>query len=113
MALVLGKCVSAAKKGVIRLLIPQLKFDDFLNKHFRENEKILAHDPENICKEGDWVLTRKLNEQYRLDVEYRVEKVVYESGNIIDPVTNKKSLGYENIDDVQRIAEFFDQKLNK
>ncbi|KAH7641307.1 mitochondrial ribosomal protein S17 [Dermatophagoides farinae] len=108
-SLIIGKCISTAKKNTIRLLIPQLKFDSFLNKHFRENETILAHDQDNVCNPGDWVLLRKFDERFRLDIDYRVEKIVYESGNIIDPLTGKKTLDYENVDDYQRLSKMFNK----
>ncbi|KAI2801864.1 hypothetical protein RDWZM_000678 [Blomia tropicalis] len=112
MSLLLAKCITPAKKNVIRLLVPQLRFDTFLSKHFRENDSIVAHDPNNNCKEGDWVLLRKLDSRFSLEIDYQVEKIVYESGNIIDPITKKKSLGYENVEDVNRLAKFFEMKPN-
>ena len=112
MSLLLAKCITPAKKNVIRLLVPQLKFDTFLSKHFRENDSIIAHDPKNHCKEGDWVLLRKLDQRFSLEIDYQVEKIVYQAGNIIDPITRKKSLGYENVEDVNRISSLFGKKPN-
>ena len=86
-SLLLGKVAKSTKQNVIRLLVPQMKFDSFFNKHFRENDDLLAHDPENRCKPGDWVLLRKLPEQYSLGIDYRVEKIVYQSGKAVDPLT--------------------------
>lgn len=112
MALLLAKCITPAKKNVIRLLVPQLKFDTFLSKHFRENDAVIAHDPKNQCREGDWVLLRKLDQRFSLEIDYQVEKIVYQSGNIIDPITGKKTLGYENVEDVNRLANLFGKKPN-
>lgn len=112
MALLLAKCITPAKKNVIRLLVPQLKFDDFLSKHFRENDDIIAHDPKNQCKEGDWVLLRKLDQRFSLEINYQVEKIVYESGNVVDPITGQKALGYENLQDINKLASLFGKKPN-
>ena len=112
MALFLAKCLSATKKNVTRLSVPQLRFDSFLKKYFRENDPIIAHDPQNQCSEGDWVLLRKLDNRYSLEIDYQVEKIVYKAGNIIDPITGKKSLGYENAEDVDNIANFLKKKVN-
>lgn len=105
MSLLIGKCISTAKKNVIRLLIPQLKFDDFLTKHFRENETIMAHDENNSCNPGDWVLLRKFDQTFHLDIDYQVEKIIYKSGHIIDPLTNKKSFGYNSEDTVEYLKK--------
>lgn len=107
MSLLLGKCIAAAQRNVIRLLIPQMKMDAFLGKYFRENDAKLAYDANNDCKEGDWVLLRKLDTQYGIDVDYKVEKVVIKAGQVIDPITSQRSMGYENIEDIERISKLF------
>ncbi|UXI20379.1 Ras-related protein Rab-6A [Sarcoptes scabiei] len=116
MSLLLGKCISSAKQNLIKLLVPQMKFDSFLMKHFRENETILAYDQNNQSNPGDWVLLKKFDEEFRLGVHYSVEKVIYQSGNKIDPLTNKKSLGYETVEDFDHLRSFcekFDRKEEK
>jgi len=111
-SLLLGKCTTVAKRNVVRLLVPQYKFDSFLRKHFRDNDPIIAHDPKNECRDGDWVLLRKLDSRFSLEIDYQVEKIVYKAGNIIDPLTGKKSVGYESVDDINRLAAFFGKKPN-
>lgn len=104
MSVLIGKCVAAAKKNVVRLTVPKLKFDDFLNKHFRESDSVMAYDDLNVCKDGDWVLVRKVEDKIS-EIDYKVDKVVYQAGNIIDPITGKKTLEYENVDSVKRLSK--------
>jgi small subunit ribosomal protein S17 len=110
MSLLMGKCLGPAMRKTVRVLIPRLKFDTFLNMHFRENDELLANDMNEKCKAGDWVLVRQLDEPLSLKVSHRVEKIVYESGNIIEPLTQKQSLGYELAEDADRQSMLFGLK---
>src|SRR2546426_798664 len=107
MSLLLAKCLGSSMKQTIKVAIPSLKFDTYLNMHFRENDQIMVHDPQERCKPGDWILIRKLAENLSLQVAHKVEKVVYEQGNMVDPITGKKSIGYEFDEDVQKQANLF------
>ena len=107
MALLMGKCLESAMKQTINVLIPKLKFDDHFKMHFRESEQLLVHDPFEKCKPGDWILIRELKEKLSLKVNHKVEKIVYEAGNIIDPISGKKSLGYTYEDDATQQSKLF------
>lgn len=50
---------------------------------------MFAHDPEKICKTGDIVLVRELPEKLTTLITHKVEKVVYQLGDIVDPITGK------------------------
>ncbi|CAG2123218.1 unnamed protein product, partial [Medioppia subpectinata] len=93
-SLVMAKCLSHPLNKTIKVLIPRLKLDTFLNMYFRDTEQILADDHNHDCKAGDWLLVRKLDQPLSLRVNHRVEKVVYRAGHIVDPLSGKRSLGY-------------------
>ncbi|KAI1286014.1 28S ribosomal protein S17, mitochondrial [Halotydeus destructor] len=97
-------------RQTIKVAVPRLKFDEYLLQHFRENEELLAHDPQEQCKAGDWVLIRELQEPLSLQVKHKLEKIVYNSGNIIDPLTGKKCVGYEYEEDLEQYAKTFGKK---
>ena len=90
----LGKCLAITSRQTVRVAVPFLKFDSFLNHHFRENQECYALDKEEKCEQNDWILIRKLPEKYSLKVEYVVDRIVYKSGDIVDPITGLKSAGY-------------------
>jgi small subunit ribosomal protein S17 len=103
MSLTLAKCVATPLRNTIRVLVPQLKFDSYLNMHFRENDSFMVADQTGDCKPGDWCLVRELPQRVSLDVKHQVEKVVYKSGQIVDPMTGQQSYGYLYKDDYERL----------
>lgn len=108
MSMILAKVIgSPTLKQTIKVWAPSLKYDAFLRAHFRENAEYLAHDPQERCKSGDWVLIRELPEPLTLKVKHEVTRIVYESGNMICPLTRKKAIGIEFKDDVEKAAEEF------
>jgi small subunit ribosomal protein S17 len=111
MSLLLGKVLgNMSLRQTIRVAIPKLKFDDFLTQHFRESDEFLAHDPDEKCKPDDWVLIKELDESLSLKVKHALVKVVYKSGNIIDPLTGKKVIGMHYEEDIARQGELFGMK---
>ena len=111
MSLLIGKVQGAIRlRQTIKVAVPKLKFDDFLKMHFRENTEIMAHDPEEKCKPGDWVLIKELPSPLSIKVRHRLLKIVYENGNIFDPVTGKRVVGYDFEDDIRKSAEMFGWK---
>jgi len=94
MNLLIGKCLKTDIKNTVKVAIPLLKFDSFLNMHFRENNELYALDKEEACEPGDWILVGKLPEKISLKVGWQVEKIIYKNGHVIDPITGKKSIGY-------------------
>ncbi|RWS04753.1 carrier protein-like protein [Dinothrombium tinctorium] len=113
MSLLLCRCLERTMKQTIKVMIPKLKFDSFLNMHFRENDLMLVHDKNEICEPNDWILVRELPEKLSLKVKHTVEKVVYKSGHIVDPLTGKKSLGYEYVEDIEKLSRFTNEELAK
>jgi ribosomal protein S17 len=61
---------------------------------FPEREKCWALDPESSTKVGDIVLIRKNPEEKRPTslVQFVVEKIIFQHGNIIDPVTKTNAM---------------------
>ncbi|XP_053201774.1 28S ribosomal protein S17, mitochondrial-like [Panonychus citri] len=94
MSLLMGKVCEAVGKNIVRVAIPQLKFDSFLVTHFRDSSELHALDKKGESKVGDWVIVSKLPERISLKVEHSVEQVVYKCGHIIDPLTGKRCFQY-------------------
>lgn len=99
MALLMGKVCEHYMKDIVRVAVPQLKFSNYLMWHFRESSELYALDKDNICKEGDWVLVKELPEKISLKVKFKIEKLVHQNGNLICPLTGRRSIGYYYADE--------------
>ncbi|CAK9294635.1 unnamed protein product [Gordionus sp. m RMFG-2023] len=71
----------------------KLIMDDFLNMYFDEKETLLAYDPQKMANEGDVVLIKKLDKPYAKDVAFALQEVLYQFGNMIDPISGRKVEG--------------------
>ena len=111
MAVLLVKVLGGfSMKQTIKVAAPSFKFDDFLKTHFRENEEMMVHDPEEKGKQGDWVLIRKLPQPLSLQVKHQLIKVVYPNGEMVDPVTGRKCIGTDFVDDIDYDSKLFGWK---
>ena len=88
-------------KQAIKVNVPQMKFDSYLLAHFREGDEVMAHDPNEQAKPGDWVLIRPLEEPVSLKVKHELVKIVYTDGNRVCPLTKRKIAGIEYIDEIE------------
>lgn len=72
-----GFVVGTKMDKTVVVLVKRLKKHNTYNKYIRSNTKYLAHDPENICSEGDRVKiseTRPLSKLKRWQVVEIIEK---------------------------------------
>lgn len=74
----------------------------FLFQYFNEKYEYLAADPNELCKSGDVILIKELEEPLSDKIEHEVKKVIFPLGQITDPVTGKRCRGSEFIDDENR-----------
>lgn len=99
MALLMAKVCENYMKNVVRVAVPKLNFDTCLQWHFRESYELYALDKDDICKVGDWILVRELPKKISLKVKFQVEKLVHQNGNLICPLTGRKSVGFYYADE--------------
>lgn len=88
-------------KQSVKVALPQMKLDSYLNAYFRENDELNVHDPKEIAKPGDWILIRPLPTPISLKVKHELLKVVYIEGNRYCPLTGKKTVGVEFADEIE------------
>ena len=106
----MAKCLGPSMKSTVKVLVPSLKLDTFFNMYFRENQQFLVDDNQLHCSAGDWLLIRRLEQPLSLRVNHRVEKIVYKAGQVVDPLTGKRSLGYQYVSDADRKSKLFGLK---
>ncbi|XP_013781577.1 28S ribosomal protein S17, mitochondrial-like [Limulus polyphemus] len=105
--LMFGQCVNSNMRKTAKISVMRMELNLRILKHFKERSDFYAYDPEEKCKPGDYVLIRELSEPISLKVKHKVEKIVYELGNIIDPITGQRCFGKEFIEDIDRESELF------
>jgi len=95
--LLVGKVVLSSNIGLekvpcVQVSCPWNEFDEHLKMLFPTRTKYWALDPESLSGIGDTVLIRmnEKSEKHQI-TEYVVERLVFQHGNVIDPVTKKRT----------------------
>lgn len=106
-ALFLGKCLTSVMRKTVRVSVPRFVLDKFLMAHYKERTEYDVLDKDEVCQPGDWVLVKELPERISLKIAHKVERIVFKSGNIIDPITGEKCFFTEFVKDVDQESEVF------
>lgn len=102
--LALAKVLSNAVNKSIKVQVVRYAFKQSLLCHFKERTNMDALDEKLETKPGDWVLLEQLPEKYSLTIAHRVRKLVWQTGNVIDPITGKKCVHTDFEEDLDREA---------
>ncbi|XP_022223843.1 28S ribosomal protein S17, mitochondrial [Drosophila obscura] len=105
--LLMGQCMPCIKQNASKIRIRRMELDKNLNMYFKKDDFFFAHDPQKVCKTGDVVLIRELNERMTRLITHAVEKVVYPLGDITDPITGKKVVVGKYREDIEMANELF------
>jgi len=98
----LAKVLHGKKHDFVKVKTVHMVFNDRFRFHFNEPEEFWVLNKGNTAQQGDIVLLKELPETYAIDIKHTVHKIVFPTGSTIDPVTGKRCLGTEFIDDIQR-----------
>uniref|UniRef100_A0AC34GRC2 Ribosomal protein S17 n=1 Tax=Panagrolaimus sp. ES5 TaxID=591445 RepID=A0AC34GRC2_9BILA len=97
--LLLGKVVQINKIGLKQIPCALVRcqdniFNSHIKKYFAESKDHWALDNKNKSSVGDHVLIKKAEKSQRptSSVDFTVERVVFQFGNLIDPITKKRVL---------------------
>ena len=102
MSFFMAKCCTNTINNIVRVNVPRMKFDKMLNMHFRENDELMVRDVSGSCRMGDWILVKPMEIKKTIAADHEVFKVVYKHGNLICPLTGKRSYGYMFKEDQDR-----------
>ncbi|KAG8198930.1 hypothetical protein JTE90_015137 [Oedothorax gibbosus] len=105
-SILFAKIITSDLKNIPKVAVPKYIMDERLTMYFRERTYYYVQDPLK-CKEGDYVIIRELAESDDKRVTHKVEQLVYERGNFVDPITGKRCAGTEFIDDIKRTCDLF------
>ena len=74
-------------------------------QYYQKRVHYWAADPDGVCKDGDIVLIKQLEEPQSDRVKHYVKDFVFQVGNIVDPVTGRRCRGPEFInEDIRRFG---------
>ncbi|OQR71601.1 28S ribosomal protein S17 [Tropilaelaps mercedesae] len=103
--LMLGKVITTPIKKVCTVTVPQNVFNSYLKAHFVHHTEYEVLDENENSRPGNWVLIEELPERMSLKVNHRIKKTIFLIGNIIDPLTGKKCLQTEFVEDLDTEAK--------
>jgi len=98
----MGKVMHGKRHDFVKVKIVHMVFNDRFRYHFNEPEEHWVLNKGNAAQQGDIVLLKELPEAYAIDINLAVHKIIFPTGSTIDPVTGKRCLGTEFIDDIQK-----------
>lgn len=76
-------------------------------QYFRHETDLFAHDPHNLCQEGDTVLIKRADDVGINDVDFEVTEVIYKLGDVKDPVSGEHVVGDMYRKQMAEIAEAY------
>jgi len=97
----LGRSFPTKIPDASEVFVKRLDWDEWLKMYFPKMVPYIAHDPNKICKSGDFVLIEHLPEKLTRDITHKVLKVVYPCGDVTDPITGKKCVAGEYRDEME------------
>jgi len=86
--------------------VPTLEFDKFFKRYFRHETDLFAHDPQELCQEGDTVLIKKAEVDIN-EVDFEVSEVIFKLGDVKDPVSGENVVGDMYRKQMAEIAEAY------
>ncbi|EFN87961.1 28S ribosomal protein S17, mitochondrial [Harpegnathos saltator] len=106
----LGICIPSSKQNAAKVRVPRLQFDDYINMYFKEHDFVYANDPQKLCKTGDVILIKMLPNKLTRLITHEVVEVIHPLGDIMDPITGKKVVGFQYREDLDEITQLFGKK---
>ena len=76
-------------------------------QYFRHETDLFAHDPQNLCQEGDTVLIKKADDVGIQDVDFAVSEVIFKLGDVKDPCSGEHVVGDMYRKQMAEIAEAY------
>lgn len=116
--LFLGRVIRFSRLGVnqwpLRLVrVQRNQFNVYLLKYFSSSMDYWALDANEVSKLGDVVLIKKIPDESSPSVKvlHEINKIVFEHGNLRDPVTKKRIMQRELQEDIERRGGLIDEAI--
>ncbi|EEB15641.1 mitochondrial 28S ribosomal protein S17, putative [Pediculus humanus corporis] len=108
--LLLGICLPSLKHNASRINVTKLELDEKLLMVIYL--RFFFVDQSKICKTGDVVLVKELTKKLSNLMTHEVIKVIYPLGDVVDPVTGKRVVGYHYRDENEKYNAVFGKAPN-
>merc|ERR1711973_203671 len=119
------------QQKIVDIRVPYYVYDEYFKAFFEHEWDFLANDAAEMCKSGDTILMRRLEDapetsestflQYLAErqwwkekdkpkpraVTFEVLEVIYHLGEVVDPLTQKPVIAEKYIDQLEREAELY------
>ncbi|VDO13759.1 unnamed protein product [Rodentolepis nana] len=98
-----GQELTASRKDIIKVKIHKLCLNKFLLKYFYQTQTYWVHKQDMAVNIGDIVLVEKCDPPIAFNTVYKMKKVIFPVGEIIDPISGMKCEGpYYPLDVMQK-----------
>ncbi|VDK88665.1 unnamed protein product [Dibothriocephalus latus] len=97
-----GQSLMASRENIVKVRLHKLCLNKFLLKYYYQSKTYWTHTQDMKVDIGDIVLIEKCDPPIAFNTVYKLKRVVYPVGNIIDPVTGLKCEGSEYPIDVMQ-----------
>ncbi|EUB58291.1 28S ribosomal protein S17, mitochondrial [Echinococcus granulosus] len=88
-----GQELTAARKDIIKVKIHKLCLNKFLLKYFYQTRTYWTHKQGAEADIGDIVLVERCDPPIAFNTVYKLKKVVFPVGNIVDPISGLRCEG--------------------
>jgi len=119
------------KQKVVDIRVPYYVYDEYFKAFFEHEWDFLASDGSELCKSGDTVLMRRLEDaaetsesaflQYLAErqfwkeddkkkpraVTFEILEVIYHLGEVVDPLTQKPVVAEKYVDQIEREGQLY------
>ncbi len=91
--------VGLDRKSCAQVRVRRNEFNSYLHQFYAKSEDFWAFDRQGSARLGDVVLIRQMGEPLTRKVLHEVERTVFKHGNIVDPITNRRVVQDEFVDE--------------
>uniref|UniRef100_A0A914XPL6 Mitochondrial ribosomal protein S17 n=1 Tax=Plectus sambesii TaxID=2011161 RepID=A0A914XPL6_9BILA len=100
----MGRVVKLSSVGLDRKSCAQVRvrrneYNSYLHQFYAKSEDFWAFDGQGGARLGDLVLIRQMTEPLTRKVQHQVERTVFKHGNIVDPITKRRVVQDEFVDE--------------
>lgn len=100
----MGRVVKLSSVGLDRKSCAQVRvrrneYNSYLHQFYAKSEDFWAFDGQGSAKLGDIVMIRSMSEPLTRKVQHQVERTVFKHGNIVDPITKRRVVQDEFVDE--------------
>ncbi|XP_002737408.1 small ribosomal subunit protein uS17m-like [Saccoglossus kowalevskii] len=99
MRLFLGQVFGIRMNRTIKVKVTKMELDEYVMKYYSKPQICYVYDGKYETTSGDIVLIKELPVPRSAKVRHSLEKIVYQVGRTIDPITRRRCTYFSYLDD--------------